>query len=98
MLSRNSKRQIYQQYLQPILTYACQIWGCAASYNINKLQVLQNRALRIILNYPYYIARKYLHRDARIQPLNGRITDPSPQLSIAKSVHIQIQQSPIKSK
>ncbi|GFX49712.1 RNA-directed DNA polymerase from mobile element jockey [Trichonephila clavipes] len=87
-LSRNSKRQIYLQYLQPILTYACQIWGCAAKSNINKLQVLQNRALRIILNYPRYIARKYLHKDANIQPLNERIR------TLAENLHSQISSHP----
>ncbi|GFT99153.1 RNA-directed DNA polymerase from mobile element jockey [Trichonephila clavipes] len=87
-LSHNSKRQIYLQYLQPILTYACQIWGCAAITNINKLQVLQNRALRIILNYPQFIARKYLHNDANIQPLNERIR------TLAENFHSQISSHP----
>ncbi|GFS50046.1 hypothetical protein TNIN_152731 [Trichonephila inaurata madagascariensis] len=96
LLSRNSKRQIYLQYLQPILTY--QIWGCAATYNINKLQVLQNRALRIILNYPRYIARKYLHRDSRIQPLNERIRSLTATFHSQISSHIQIQQSLVKPK
>ncbi|GFY41053.1 reverse transcriptase domain-containing protein [Trichonephila inaurata madagascariensis] len=85
-LSRNSKRLIYLQYLQPVLTYACQIWGCAAPTNVNNLQVLQNRALRILLNYPQYIARKYLHRDAGIQPLNER--------SLATKFHSQISTHP----
>ncbi|GFV27857.1 RNA-directed DNA polymerase from mobile element jockey [Trichonephila clavipes] len=64
ILSLKSKRLIYLQYLQPTLTYACQIWGCAAQHNLNKLQILQNRTLRLILNYPRFIARRYLHRDS----------------------------------
>ncbi|GFW73557.1 RNA-directed DNA polymerase from mobile element jockey [Trichonephila clavipes] len=72
-LSLHSKRIIYIQYFQPILTYACQIWGSAAPSNINKLQIEQNKALRIMTNYPRYIARKYLHRDAGVEPINDRI-------------------------
>ncbi|GFW53093.1 RNA-directed DNA polymerase from mobile element jockey [Trichonephila clavipes] len=60
-------------YLGPILTYACQIWGSAAPSNISILQIEQNKALRIMTNYPRYIARKYLHRDTGIEPINDRI-------------------------
>ncbi|GFY45770.1 hypothetical protein TNIN_424851 [Trichonephila inaurata madagascariensis] len=38
----------------------------------------------IILNYPRYIARKYLQRDSRIQPLNERIR------SLASTFHSHI--------
>ncbi|GFV54379.1 RNA-directed DNA polymerase from mobile element jockey [Trichonephila clavipes] len=70
ILSLKSKRLIYLQYLQPTLTCACQIWGCAAQHHLNKLQILQNRTLRLILNYPRFIARRYLHRDSNIDPIN----------------------------
>ncbi|GFW73550.1 RNA-directed DNA polymerase from mobile element jockey [Trichonephila clavipes] len=95
-LSRNSKRLIYLQYLQPILTYTCQIWGYVAITSINKLQVHQNIDLRIILNYPQYIARKYLHNDANLQPLNERIRTLAERFLTTRSALILIRQSPLK--
>ncbi|GFX87588.1 RNA-directed DNA polymerase from mobile element jockey [Trichonephila clavipes] len=43
---------IFLQYLQPLITYGCPIWGAAANMHINELQVVQNAALRPILNIP----------------------------------------------
>ncbi|GFT94119.1 hypothetical protein TNCV_603951 [Trichonephila clavipes] len=61
---------------------------CGQKPTSTKLQVLQNRALRIILNYPRYIVRKYLHNDANIQPLNERIR------TLAENFHSQISSHP----
>ncbi|GFY31950.1 RNA-directed DNA polymerase from mobile element jockey [Trichonephila clavipes] len=72
-LSIHNKRSIYLQYLLPIITYASPIWGCAAACHINKLQILQNRALRLILNAPTYTKRIHLHRDLKIPALSSRI-------------------------
>ncbi|GFU67215.1 RNA-directed DNA polymerase from mobile element jockey [Trichonephila clavipes] len=72
-LSINSKRNIYLQYLLPILTYASPVWGSAATCHINKLQILQNRALHLILNAPTYMKRIHLHRDLKIPALSSRI-------------------------
>ncbi|GFW98274.1 hypothetical protein TNCV_995651 [Trichonephila clavipes] len=69
---------------KPILTYACQIWGSAASSHISKLQIEQNKALRIMTNYPRYIARTYLHRDTGVEPINDRIR------SLATTFHNQV--------
>ncbi|GFV53110.1 RNA-directed DNA polymerase from mobile element jockey, partial [Trichonephila clavipes] len=72
-LSINNKRSIYLQYLLPTITYASPIWGSAATCHINKFQILQNRALRLILNAPTYIKRIHLHRDLKIPALSSRI-------------------------
>ncbi|GFU54915.1 probable RNA-directed DNA polymerase from transposon BS [Trichonephila clavipes] len=72
-LSMNTKRRIYLQYLLPIITYASPVWGSAATFHINKLQILQNRVLRLILNAPTYVKRIHLHRDLKIPALSSRI-------------------------
>ncbi|GFX73785.1 hypothetical protein TNCV_4291011 [Trichonephila clavipes] len=61
------------QYLLPILTYASQIWGIAANKNLARIQILQNRALRLILNAPTYIKRIHIHKDLKIPALTSRI-------------------------
>ncbi|GFV39693.1 hypothetical protein TNCV_738891 [Trichonephila clavipes] len=66
----------------------------ARSGDVNKLQILENRVLRIILNYPKYVIRRYLHRDSNKEPINERIrslavtfhndviTHPNPSISM----------------
>ncbi|GFV54007.1 probable RNA-directed DNA polymerase from transposon BS [Trichonephila clavipes] len=72
-LSNNNKRKIYMQYLLPILTYASQIWGITSNRNLDGIQILQNRALRLILNAPTYVKRIHIHKDLKIPALTSRI-------------------------
>ncbi|GFW68397.1 probable RNA-directed DNA polymerase from transposon X-element [Trichonephila clavipes] len=65
-LNLDKKRLIYLQHQLPVLLYACQIWGNTANYLLDKLQVLQNQAIRTILNAPKYIPRIILHRELKI--------------------------------
>jgi hypothetical protein len=39
---------IFKQIIRPILTYACPVWGNCASSHIKKMQIVQNKVLRII--------------------------------------------------
>ncbi|GFT55651.1 probable RNA-directed DNA polymerase from transposon X-element [Trichonephila clavipes] len=87
-LSLNRKRLIFIQYLQPLLTYACQIWGIAAEVHLNKLQVLQNKALRIILNAPIYVPRRYLHKELKVFSVNSRIKQLSRKFHDQTAHHI----------
>jgi hypothetical protein len=45
-LSVHNKLMLYKQVLKPNWTYGIQLWGCAATSNINKIQVLQNSTAR----------------------------------------------------
>lgn len=60
LLSRNSfasldsKLRIYKAIIRPILTYACPIFINAARCHLNKLQIFQNKILRMILNINWY--------------------------------------------
>ena len=48
----------YSTYIQPIMEYACSVWGNCAQYNINQIQRLQNRAARAICkNYDFINTR-----------------------------------------
>ncbi|GFX37019.1 RNA-directed DNA polymerase from mobile element jockey [Trichonephila clavipes] len=94
-LTLNRKRIIYIQYLQPLLTYACQIWGIAAELHLNKLQIIQNKALRTILDVPVYVPRRYLHKELKILPVNSRIKQLSKKFHDQTANHnnptIQVQ-------
>lgn len=48
-LSFHSKLTLYRSYIRPALTYACPVWSNSAICHINKIQVTQNKCLRIII-------------------------------------------------
>ena len=48
--SSNLLLQMYWTFIQPKIDYGISLWGCTNKKNLNKIQRLQNRAARIILN------------------------------------------------
>ncbi|GFU45440.1 putative RNA-directed DNA polymerase from transposon X-element [Nephila pilipes] len=68
-----NKILIYKLYLQPILSYACAIWGNTIDHNIKKLQVHQNRAIRLITGALTFIPRSILHNETNIEPITQLI-------------------------
>ncbi|GFU02627.1 RNA-directed DNA polymerase from mobile element jockey [Trichonephila clavipes] len=49
------------------------IWGITSNRNLDRIQILQNRALRLILNAPTYIKRIHIHKDLKIPAFTSRI-------------------------
>jgi hypothetical protein len=49
-VSIDSKLRIYKSYIRPILTYGCPVFSNAALCHSNKLQLFQNKILRMIHN------------------------------------------------
>jgi hypothetical protein len=41
---------LYKQLIRPMMDYACPIWRSAASSQVQKLQILQSKCLRIATN------------------------------------------------
>ena len=64
----------YKSYVQPIMEYACTVWGCS-NVNINAIQRLQNRAARIICsNFDIVNVRgEDLVRELKWQTVSQRI-------------------------
>lgn len=65
-LNFHSKLTIYRSYIRPIITYACPVWSNTAKTHMNKIQVLQNKSLRMVLDAPYITKIEKLHRDTQI--------------------------------
>lgn len=59
----------YKQILRLLLTYACPIWDKCATFHISKIQVFQNKMLRIITNAPWFRRNVNLHNDLQIQEM-----------------------------
>lgn len=61
---------IYKTILRPLVLYACQVWGLViSSKKLSKIQVFQNKVLRIAVNSPWYIRNVQLHRELGIDPV-----------------------------
>lgn len=69
-LSMKNKLIIYLTYLRPIITYASPIWASTTKTNLNKLQVLENKTLRMICNAKWYFRNTEIKIALNIPPLN----------------------------
>lgn len=65
-LSISTKLTLYKSLIKPIWTYGVQIWGSAKKSNIKKIQVVQNKTLRLITNAPFYVSNHTLHTDLKL--------------------------------
>lgn len=70
----SSKITLYRSYIRPILTYACPVFSNAAKTHIQKLQVAQNKNLRMILSARYRTRIKNLHRKTKIPLIKNFIS------------------------
>lgn len=63
-LNCKNKILLYKMCIRPIMTYGCQVWSnkCAKTH-IKKLQVIQNKNLKIIFNLPRRYSTNRLHRN-----------------------------------
>ncbi|GFV68563.1 putative RNA-directed DNA polymerase from transposon X-element [Trichonephila clavipes] len=51
-LSLENKVILYKQILRPVITYGSPVWGAAAATHMKKIQVMQNKILRVMTNAP----------------------------------------------
>jgi hypothetical protein len=65
-LSTRNKLLIYKAILKPIWTYGIQLWGTALISNIEILEHFQSKALRMIVDAPWYVPNTIIRRDLQI--------------------------------
>jgi hypothetical protein len=63
------KKLLYTAIIRPIWTYGGSIWGSASKTNINKIQILQNRILRIMTAAPWYVRNDTYYTTYRPIPI-----------------------------
>jgi hypothetical protein len=66
-LTLSNKLLIYKEILKPTWTYGIELWGCASSSNIAKIQKYQSKLLRLITNAPWFVTNQTLHQDLCIK-------------------------------
>lgn len=68
---------IYTSIIRPIFTYGSSVWSSTSKTNIHKLQVLQNKVIRIITNAQWYVRNTQLHKETEIPPIEEYIRKSS---------------------
>ena len=52
--------------IRPIWTYGVELWGSTKPSNSSRIQSLQSKILRKILNAPYFVTNKLIHTDLNV--------------------------------
>jgi hypothetical protein len=93
ILGRNSKLSIdnkillYKIILKPIWTYGIPLWGTASHSNVEILQRFQNTILRALVNAPWYVPNRVLHKDLGITTVQEEILQCSKKYQTRLQVH-----------
>jgi hypothetical protein len=72
-LYKSNKHLIYKTILKPIWTYRIQLWGTATTSNIEILERVQSKALRMIVDAPWYVPNTVIQRDLQIPTVKKEI-------------------------
>jgi hypothetical protein len=65
-LSTTNKLLLHKTILKPIWTYGIQLWGTASTSNIEILERFQSKALRMIVDAPWYVPNTLIRRDLHV--------------------------------
>jgi hypothetical protein len=65
-LTLNNKLLLYKAAFRSILTYASPVWIDAAKTHLKKIQIVQNKILKILLKKPFFTKTEIIHCEADI--------------------------------
>jgi hypothetical protein len=68
-----------ESILKPIWTYGIQLWGTASTSNIEILERFQSKALRLIVDAPWYVPNHRIRCDLHISSVKDKICHLSHQ-------------------
>jgi hypothetical protein len=86
-LSLSNKLLLYKTILKPIWTYGIQFWGTASTSNIEILERFQSKALRMIVDAPWYVPNTLIRRDLQIPSVKEKISHFSSHYSARLTAH-----------
>jgi hypothetical protein len=86
-LSTSNKLLIHKTILKLIWTYGIQLWGTASTSNIEILERFQSKALRMIVDAPWYVPNTVIRRDFQIPIVKEEIRRYSSQYSARLRAH-----------
>jgi hypothetical protein len=86
-LYKQQTSHIYKTILKPIWTYGILFWGTASTSNIEILERFQSKALRMIVDAPWFVPNTVILRDLQIPTIKVQIRRYSSQYSARLSAH-----------
>jgi hypothetical protein len=90
-LSISNKLLAYKVILKPIWTYRIQLWISASISNIEILERLQAKTLRMITDAPWYVPNMVLRQDLQITSVKEEIHRFSTQYRARLYTHANTQ-------
>lgn len=84
-LSKSTKLLIYTTLVRPILTYACPVWSSTCNTNYLKLQVVQNKALKLSHSTAFRTNLTTLHTKIKLPLLRNFILNKSKTFYLIKN-------------
>jgi hypothetical protein len=72
-LNINLALTIYKTLIRPIITYAAPAWGYAAKTHLSKVQVFQNKVLRIVTKLPRVTSIEILHDQTGMETIKSHV-------------------------
>ncbi len=60
------RQQLYYGFCYSIIAYGIEVYGTASQRSIGKLQVIQNKILKILYNKDWYTPTVILHKDLKL--------------------------------
>jgi hypothetical protein len=72
--SGNYFLKLYKTILKLIWTYGIQLWGTASTSNIKILEWFQSKAMRMIVDAPWYVPNTLIRRDLHMPSVKEEIS------------------------
>ena len=76
-LSVDNKLNIYKMIVRPIICYAAPVWSLISKSNFNKLQVVQNKFLRLIGKFRKFTPIHVIHNKLGVEMIHSYIRNLS---------------------
>ena len=73
-LPKNILKMLYDTLILPYLSYCSTVWGYTTRSNLNKIHILQKRAVRIMTHSDYLAPSKPLFHTLKILPIYDMIS------------------------
>jgi hypothetical protein len=68
-----NKLLLYKSILKPICNYGIQLWGTSSTSKVEILERFQSKALRIIVDAPWYVPNNHIRRDLQMTSVKEEI-------------------------
>jgi len=85
-LSLGNKVLLFKAIVMPSMTYCIQLWGMASDSNVMKVQRVQNRALRMIADAPWYVRNDALTTDLHVPSVREQINRHSSWYNVGMKI------------